>query len=89
MNEISRISTKGQVVIPLEIRKDLGLEVGTQVIVSRFNEYVVLKKASIPDLRKEFEELTKWGVKYAKMKGIKSEKDVVRMIHEHRGVKSD
>ena len=56
--------------------------------MTKFKEYVVMKKASIPDLKKEFEALTDWGVKYAKKKGIKSEKDVIRILHEHRGVKS-
>ena len=37
----------------------------------------------------EFERLTKWGSRHAKKMGIKSEEDVVRMIHEARGVKHE
>ena len=40
--EITKLSTKGQVVIPEEIRKDL--EAGTVFIVSRQNELIILKK---------------------------------------------
>lgn len=89
MTEITKISTKGQVVIPQEIREELGLEVGTTVVINKVKDYVILKKVNIPDLKKEFEELVKYGRQHAKKLGIKSEKDVVRMIHEARGIKSD
>jgi len=88
MTEITRISTKGQVVIPLEIRKELGLDIGSSVLVTKMKDFVLLKKINIPDIKNEFENLTKWGMKYAKKKGIKTEEDVVRMIHESRGIKS-
>ena len=89
MTEITKISTKGQVVIPANIRKELGLAIGSSVIVTKMQDFVVLKKIQIPDLKKEFEMLTKWGIKHAKKMGIKSEEDVVRMIHESRGVKHE
>ena len=40
--EITKLSTKGQIVIPEEIRKDI--ESGTAFIVSRQNDLIVLKK---------------------------------------------
>lgn len=89
MTQITKISTKGQVVIPQEIREELGLEIGSTVVVSKIKDYIVLKKINIPDLKKEFERLVDYGRQHAKKLGIKSEKDVVRMIHEARGVKSD
>ncbi len=89
MTEVTKISSKGQVVIPQVIREELGLEVGTTVIVNKVKDYVILKKINIPDLKKEFEELVNYGKQHAKKLGIKSEEDVVRMIHEARGVKSD
>ena len=89
MSEITKISSKGQAVIPQDIREELGLEVGTTVIVNKIEDFVILKKINIPDLKKEFEELANYGKRHAKKLGIKTEKDVVRMIHEARGVKSD
>ena len=89
MTEITKISTKGQVVIPSDIRKELGLDVGSSVLVTKMQDFILLKKIDIPDVKKEFERLTKWGVKHAKKMGIKSEEDVVRMIHESRGVKHE
>ena len=87
MTEITKISTKGQVVIPSDIRKELGLEVGSSVLVTKMQDFVLLKRIEIPDMMKEFEKLTKWGIKHAKKMGIKSEEDVVKIIHEGRGVK--
>jgi len=40
--EITKLSTKGQIVIPEEIRKDI--KSGTAFIVSRQNDLIVLKK---------------------------------------------
>ncbi|MBI2108153.1 AbrB/MazE/SpoVT family DNA-binding domain-containing protein [Candidatus Woesearchaeota archaeon] len=88
MIEITKVSTKGQVVIPQDIRKDLGLITGTSVLVTKMNDFVLLKKVSIPDVKREFEQLAKWGSRWAKNKGIKSEEDVMRIIHQGRGVKS-
>ena len=84
MPEITTISTKGQVVIPSHIRQELELEEGSQLVVSRMEDFILLKKVNIPDPTKEFERLVKFGIKHAKKLGIKSEEDVVRIIHEGR-----
>lgn len=84
MADLTTISTKGQVVIPQHIREELDLEEGSQLVVSRMEDFVVLKKVNIPDPKKEFEELTRIGEKHAKKLGIKSEEDVIRLIHEAR-----
>ena len=84
MVELTTISTKGQVVIPQHIRKDLGLEVGSQIVISKMEDFVVLKKVNIPDPKEEFKKLTGLGQKHAKKLGLKSEEDVVRIIHESR-----
>ena len=88
MTEITKVSTKGQVVIPSGIRKELGLEIGTSVLVTRMEDFVLLKKINVPDMKKEFQKLTKWGTRFAKEKGIKNEENVMRIIHKGRGLKS-
>jgi len=88
MTEVTKISSKGQVVIPSDIREELGLDIGTTVAIERVNGYVLLRKIKIPNLKKEFDALTKWGQEFAKKKGIKSERDVERIIHGGRRVKS-
>lgn len=85
MAELTKISSKGQVVIPYDIRKELGLDTGSTLVVSRTDDFILLKKLHIPDLEEEFERLTKWGQSFAKKKGL-TEKEVMRKIHKGRGV---
>jgi len=40
--EVTKLSTKGQIVIPEEFRKNL--EVGTPFIISKQNDLIILKK---------------------------------------------
>ncbi|MEO2152758.1 MAG: AbrB/MazE/SpoVT family DNA-binding domain-containing protein, partial [Thermococcus sp.] len=57
--EVVRVSTKGQVVIPKEIRDALGIRNGDYLVVMEKNGYIVMKKLSVEDVFKEGEELTK------------------------------
>jgi AbrB family looped-hinge helix DNA binding protein len=44
----TRMSSKGQVVIPEDVRKALGLEVGVQFVVMGDGDTVVLKRIAVP-----------------------------------------
>lgn len=51
---VAQISTKGQIVIPVELREEMGLEPGTEVVVEREGNAIVLHpvtKAFIHGLR--------------------------------------
>ena len=87
MTDVATISTKGQVVIPQHIREELDLEEGSQVVIGRMDDFVIVKKVNIPDLKKEFRKLTEQGKKQVKKLGLKDEEDVVRIIHESRKAK--
>lgn len=89
MPEITKMTSKGQVVIPSEIRREIGLKEGSQLVVSRMNDLVLMKKISVTDPKKEFRVLTKIGSRFAKSQRIRKERDVVKRIHKGRGVKSD
>ena len=52
----TRMSSKGQVVIPEEIRDRLGLQSGTQFIVVGDRDVVILKAISTPAM-KDFDSL--------------------------------
>jgi len=52
----TRLSSKGQVVIPEEIRKRLGLESGMQFVVIAENDVVILRAIEPPSMD-EFDEL--------------------------------
>jgi AbrB family looped-hinge helix DNA binding protein len=51
--ELTKISSKGQIVIPLKIRSELGIDEGSAIVVERINDLVVLKKVDI-DLISQF-----------------------------------
>ena len=57
------------------------------MMVTKMKDYVLLKKIKIPDLKKEFDELTKFGEAWAKKNNLKNEEDVARLINKMRGVK--
>ncbi len=51
--EITKTSSKGQIVIPLKIRSELGIHEGSVIAVERMNDVVVLKKIDV-NLIKQF-----------------------------------
>ena len=89
MTELIKVSSKGQVVIPSDIRQELGISPGSQLVASRMEDFVILKKVVIADPNAEFKRLSRLGRKFADKRGVKSESDVMRIIHKSRGIKSD
>ena len=72
MSEIAttKMSSKGQVVIPEEIRKRLGLKPGLQFVVVGENDTVILKAISMPSMR-EFDRLIDEARRQARRAGMK------------------
>ena len=66
----ARMSTKGQVVIPEEIRNRLGLEPGTQFIVVGEDDVVILKTIKVPSM-KDFDRLIQESRSQARRSGMK------------------
>ena len=66
----TKLSSKGQVVIPENIRKKLRLESGVQVVVLGDKDVVILKKISPPSID-EFDTLIRKARKAAKEVGLK------------------
>jgi AbrB family looped-hinge helix DNA binding protein len=79
----TKLSSKGQVVIPEEIRNRLGLETGAQFVVVGDRDVVILKVIQAPDVA-EFDELVGRARKAAKRAGLKKE-DVDKAIRKARG----
>lgn len=71
---ITKVSSRGQVVIPQEIREDLHLAKGGRLLAYSTKDTIILKK--IESSIKEFEELAKFGRKFAKAQSIRK-KDVL------------
>jgi AbrB family looped-hinge helix DNA binding protein len=53
--EITIMGEKGQVVIPKELRKHLGVEPKTRFLVFGSGDLIVLKRLALPDIQKEWE----------------------------------
>lgn len=81
--ELTKASSRGQVVIPKEIRERIGIQEGTPFAVSLISGIVFMKKL---DIEKEFEKLHRWGTKLAKNKNWK-ETEVNQIIHRVRNPK--
>jgi AbrB family looped-hinge helix DNA binding protein len=84
MTEVAttRLSSKGQVVIPEEIRRRLGLDTGAQFVVVGDGDVVVLKAIKLPSMD-QFDELTKAARKAARKAGMKR-RDVAAAVSEAR-----
>ena len=81
----TRMSSKGQVVIPETIRKRLGLEAGAQFVVIAGDQAVILKPVAPPSLD-EFDELLAEARRQARQLGLKQRdiKEAVRKARERR-----
>lgn len=66
----TKMSSKGQIVIPEDIRKRLGLKPGAQFVVVGQNDVVILKTITQPSMN-EFDQLISEARKQAKKAGIK------------------
>ena len=66
----TKMSSKGQVVIPEAIRKRLGLEPGVEFVVLGEGDTVVLKPISVPSMR-EFDEVIAGARRAARRAGLK------------------
>lgn len=79
----TKLSSRGQVVIPEEIRQRLGLEPGAQFVVIGEADTVVLKRIQPPN-RKQFDALLSRARKAAKKAGLR-EADIAAAIRRVRG----
>ena len=87
MAETTKMSSRGQIVVPGSIRKKMSLATGDTFAVFAADDMLVLKKLGIPSVEETFDELHEWGTEFAKKKGLKR-KDVMKKIHKGRGVKA-
>ena len=66
----TRMSSKGQVVIPEAIRKQLGLKSGSQFVVVAGKDAVILKAVTPPSME-DFDELIAEARRQARRVGLK------------------
>lgn len=87
MTELVTMSSKGQIVIPKDLREQLSFGKGISFAVFGKDDTLILKKVNVPSAREVFEKIHKFGVEFARKRGLK-ESDVEKMIHKGRGIKS-
>ena len=78
----TKMSSKGQVVIPEDIRKRLGLKPGAQFVVVGQNDVVILKTIAQPSMS-EFDQLISEARKQARKAGMKKT-DITAAIQKVR-----
>jgi AbrB family looped-hinge helix DNA binding protein len=81
----TKMTSRGQVVIPEDIRKRLNLKVGAQFVVVGEKDVVILKSITQPSME-EFDKLIAEARKQAKEAGLKRS-DVHTTIAKVRGRK--
>lgn len=81
----TKMSSKGQVVIPENIRKQLNLKVGAQFVVVGEKDVVILKNISPPSLD-EFDDLIAEARKRGKQAGIQKRdiSDAIKIVRERK-----
>ena len=84
--EVTRATARGQVVIPQEVRKEMGVEEGTQFLVYTEANAIVLKPVLTTDKTKtlkEFEKVLAPLRRKFKSAGL-AEKDITEEIRAYR-----
>jgi AbrB family looped-hinge helix DNA binding protein len=84
MNKLAttKMSSKGQVVIPEEVRDRLGLKPGVQFVVIGERDFVILKVLAAPSMA-DFDRIIKEARKQARQAGLKRS-DITAAIKEVR-----
>ena len=78
----TNMSSKGQVIIPEEVRRRLGLGVGAQFVVLGKRDEIILKLISSPSV-KWFDRIIKGARKQARRSGL-TRADVSKAVKQER-----
>jgi len=80
MFDVSRVTSKGQVTIPIDMRRQLGIKEGDKVVFFNEGNRIVIANAAM----EAFADLQKAFIGEAKRVGLKNEDDVAAMVKEIR-----
>jgi AbrB family looped-hinge helix DNA binding protein len=78
--ELAKITTRGQITIPVEIRKKLGVKDGDKVIFFEENGRIIMENATMIALKNAQDAFAG----EAERLGLKTEQDVVDLVKEVR-----
>ncbi len=83
--ELAKVTSKGQITIPIAIRNALGIREGDKILFMEKGDRVILTNASTNALLKAQEAFQ--GV--AEELGIKNEQDVIKLVKEIRAERGE
>ena len=78
--ELTRLSQKGQVVIPTEVRRKMGLKEGTKFLVIGLEDVIVLRRLQLSEEKVRLKKLLAKARHSANTHGL-SEREVERLVH--------
>lgn len=84
--ELTKISEKGQVVIPSSLRKEMNIKKSDQFLVFGEGTTLILKKIEKPAMQKSFAEIARPLQKAAREAGL-TRKDLEKAIRDVRNAK--
>lgn len=85
--ETVRMSSKGQIVIPQEIREEINAEEGTVFAVTGSKDTVILKKIPTPskdELIRQLKAMAREGKARLQRKGVTKEEDIQKIVEKRR-----
>jgi len=81
---VTVVSDKGQVVIPSYLRRKLDLKPRSKLLVYSVEDIIILKKLTLPDMKKEMQQLWKEINKKIAKYGEMTEGEIQSVIEETR-----
>jgi antitoxin PrlF len=85
--DVTVVSSKGQVVIPKEIRRRLGITPKTKMLVYGYRDAVILKKIEVPDVEKKLREMYRRIDKKIAKYGELTQEEIEEEIQRYRKAK--
>ncbi len=83
--ELTRLSERGQIVIPRELRRSMNLKEGERFIVTGLGDTIILRKLELSQERLRLKKLIKESSDKARKSGF-TEKEVEKLIEKTRKV---
>ena len=83
--DFTRLSEKGQIVIPNEMRKRMKLKEGTRFVILGLDDTLVLRKLELSQERKKLKQLLAKSREKAKKVGF-SQREIDRLVESSRKV---
>lgn len=78
------VSSKGQVVIPQSLRRKLGIEVKSKLLVYPYEDALIMKKLEVKDAEKVLQSIYKQITAKVVEYGEPSEVEINRLVQKYR-----